>query len=239
MTRRKTLGALAAVTLALTLAACGTDDATAPGADETAPTTEETAEPSDPEETETPEVNEPIGDPAEDGADSTESGESGDDAAIINPDEMDLDVREMTGGYDRRLLNVATGRHDGFDRLVITFDEGDAAGIGWWAGYVDEATDDGSGFPVDVAGDHIFMLRLAGFRMPEETDEPVTSGSGGGEWNTQNPIRPGGTFAEIWYRGWFEGNLNFFFGIDGNPAPEVTMFTQENPSRLVIDFATN
>ncbi|MCL2594915.1 MAG: hypothetical protein FWD83_05295, partial [Promicromonosporaceae bacterium] len=169
------------------------------------------AQPS-PDPTTTPELTPPA-ETDNGAADSTPQPAVGNTACVSRPngqtlptESNDICVQPMTGGFDRTLTNVRWGIHDGLDRIVIAFDEGDAAGLGWWAEFVTEARGDGSGLPIAVDGEYILSLRLAGFRMPEEGDE-LTSGSGGGNWDGR-PLNVGGSaLNQIVYVGWFEGNL--------------------------------
>ncbi|MCL1899398.1 MAG: hypothetical protein FWG11_02565 [Promicromonosporaceae bacterium] len=229
---RRTLAALGTTVLLATLVACDDGgEATAPTPDAPAAEPTESPEPDEGEaDVEQPE--EPADSPTEAPAEEEEPSEPATGGQWW---EGEILVRDATGLNTRRLDNVSTGRHEGFDRIVFNVDEGDGAGIGWWVGYVDAAYDDGSGLPVDVEGDFIFMVRLSGFRLPEDTDPPVTSGSGGGEWLT-GVMTPGGIINQVLLRGIFEGNVTFFLGINGDTPPEFSIYSLEDPARVVIDF---
>jgi hypothetical protein len=67
-------------------------------------------------------------------------------------------------GYGLGLVDVRTGRHDGFDRVVL-----ELAGqgtVGWRVAYTDDPRYQGSGNPVDVEGSAVLHVLLDGLGYP-------------------------------------------------------------------------
>ncbi len=114
---------------------------------------------------------------------------------------------------------------DGVDRLVL-----DLAGDGepgWVAEVVESAADDGTGDPVDIAGDQIVRLRLAGVAFPV-----------GGEPAGVEPqlLDVGGpALTQVAVRFWSEGNLNVFLGVTGHHEPQLAIALTHDPLRLTVD----
>lgn len=166
---------------------------------------------------------------ASDGADA-DTGESASDDTTAPPFTADTspDLAEPTG-TDTLLTvtDIRTGVHPGFDRVVFDLDGTGTGTPGWDVRYVPEAVDDGSGHPVDVAGDSILAVRISG------TAAPTDSGVPGAD---RTPIRPAGAEAveEIRYRSWFEGYSTAFVGIDGAERP-FRAFLLTDPVRVVLD----
>ncbi|MCL2594916.1 MAG: hypothetical protein FWD83_05300 [Promicromonosporaceae bacterium] len=145
---------------------------------------------------------------------------------IIAPGSRAL-YHQPEGANIRVITDIRVGAHDGFDRVV--FDLAGGANPGWFARFVDAAHDDGSGLPVDVPGQHILELRLAGMAFPEESDAIAYDGAA---------IGFGGTaLNSVIYRFWFEGYITVFIGIDGPTQPLVTITALDGPPRVMVDIA--
>src|SRR3954470_3968877 len=56
--------------------------------------------------------------------------------------------------------DIRVGTHDGFDRVV--FEVGGTGTPGWDVRYVDQASSQGSGEPIDVAGEAVLQVTLTG-----------------------------------------------------------------------------
>ncbi|ACZ32256.1 hypothetical protein Xcel_3256 [Xylanimonas cellulosilytica DSM 15894] len=116
---------------------------------------------------------------------------------------------------------------DGVDRLVL-----DLAGTGepgWGVEVVETASDDGSGFPVEVEGDQFVLLRLAGMEFPVDAEHA--------QIEPQLLDVDGAALAQVAVRFWSEGNLNVFLGVVGDGEPQVTAELHHDPLRLVVDVA--
>ncbi len=126
------------------------------------------------------------------------------------------------------LDRVAVGRHPGYDRVVFQFR---TEGLpGYRVEYVQPPlTEDGSGDPVDVAGNAFVVVRM----------EPASGfdvSSGEGELVYKGPKRlPGAAIVkEVVRTGDFEAVLSWAVGLEAKVPFRVT--TAASPSRLIVDF---
>lgn len=124
------------------------------------------------------------------------------------------------------VTDIRTGRHDGFDRVV--YELGGRGRPGWRVAYVDEALQDGSGFPVEVAGEAILEVQITGSTYPGD--------SGAEPYDGPDPVRaqPGGSVVEVRGALVFEGVTQSFIGVSEPGAP-FTVDVLTDPTRLVID----
>ena len=99
--------------------------------------------------------------------------------------------------------DIRLGRHDGFDRVV--FEVGGTGTPGWDVRYVDEASSQGSGDAVEVAGDAVLQVTLTGVGYPYAT---------GVEEYTGGPLTAAGTevVTEVVWDATFEGTSVAFVG---------------------------
>jgi len=120
------------------------------------------------------------------------------------------------------LVDVRVAAHDGFDRVVLEFEGGGAPG--WQVGYVDSASTDGKGDPIELDGDailqvsatHVMPNDMTGYYDgPREIDADLTS------------------IEEVFVDGSFEGYTTIYLGLDEQVPFRV--FTLTEPSRLVVD----
>ncbi|CAN5569509.1 hypothetical protein BH24ACT4_BH24ACT4_20260 [soil metagenome] len=150
---------------------------------------------------------------------STTTGDTGD---------LDPKSGEGAGSGTARLIDVRTGRHDGFDRIVLEF--ADEVRPGWSVEWVEgPITQSGSGNPVEVDGAAYLQIRA----------EPASGydlEAGAATFAADRVAGPGGgPVPEVVRAGGFEANLIWVAG-----AAERTPFTVStlgSPSRLVIDVA--
>jgi len=140
--------------------------------------------------------------------------------ADASPDTQDASADSMVTVRDIRI-----GRHDGFDRIV--FEVGGAGTPGWDVRYVDAATSQGSGDPVDVAGDAILCVSITGAGYPYDT--------GVEEFASSDPLTAAGTqvVKEVVFDATYEGTTVAFAGTTGS-AP-FRVFALQNPARVVVD----
>ncbi|WP_241385174.1 AMIN-like domain-containing (lipo)protein [Rhodococcus sp. CH91] len=126
------------------------------------------------------------------------------------------------------VVDIRTGRHDGFDRVV--YELGGEGMPGWRVGYVDEAIQDGSGNPVAVAGDAVLQVLIDGSAYPFD--------SGVEQYDGPNPVlaEPGGSVVEVNGSGVFEGVTQSFVGIAEAGTP-FSVYSLTGPTRVVIDVA--
>jgi hypothetical protein len=143
------------------------------------------------------------------------------------PGDTQPDTQEASADARVTVTQVRTGRQDGVDRVVL-----EVAGTGtpgWDVRYVDQATSQGSGKPVDVAGKAVLQVTLTGVGYPYDT--------GVEEWTGPNPLPGNGTQAvtEVAWDGTFEGTSVAFIGTTAQ-AP-FRVYALENPTRVVVEVA--
>lgn len=132
-----------------------------------------------------------------------------------------------TGSADARVVDVRTGRHACFDRLVLDV-EGDLRGH--FVRYVGQVRHDGSGEPVAVRG---------GARLLVTATAPVVP--------TDAWWRPDGglvdvtgyrTFRDLRFAGSFEGHTSVGLGVRARlPFRVLVLDGPGDGSRLVVDVA--
>lgn len=157
------------------------------------------------------------GETAEDGASDAPSF-SGDDGA---------DVADASGDARVTVSDIRVGRHDGFDRVVL--EVGGEGRPGWDVRYVDEASSQGSGDPVGVAGDAVLQLTLTGAGYPYDT--------GVEEFPMADRVSAPdtGVVTEVAFDGTYEGTSVAFVGVQTR-AP-FRVYLLEGPTRLVLEVA--
>ena len=109
------------------------------------------------------------------------------------------------------MSDIRVGRHDGFDRVVLEVGgDGDArAGTsGTWT----SASSQGSGDPVEVAGDAVLQVTLTGAGYPYDT--------GVEEFSAAGPLSAADTEAvtEVVFDATYEGTTVTFVGTHGAGA---------------------
>lgn len=133
--------------------------------------------------------------------------------------------------HDGRLTvtDIRIEDHDGFDRVV--YELGGTGVPGWKVHYTDEPTQDGSGYPVDVAGRSALEVRITGSAYP--FDSGVTPYEG--PYPVTNP--ESGAVTGVFRSVVFEGITQSFIGVDAD-RPGFSVNAESDPTRLVIDIAT-
>jgi hypothetical protein len=125
------------------------------------------------------------------------------------------------------VTDIRVGRHDGFDRVVF---EVDGTGTpGWDVRYVDEATSQGSGEPVDVDGEAILQVTLTGVGYPDDTGVDEYAGP------HRLSIPETETVTEVVLDSTFEGQTVAFVGTSSQ-AP-FRVYLLEGPTRVVLEVA--
>lgn len=129
---------------------------------------------------------------------------------------------EPAAGSFLTVVDVRTGEHDGYDRVVY---ELAGEGLpGWRVGYVDEAVEDPSGEVVDVDGDATLEVWVTGTGYPFDT----------GHEEFAEDLRPGaGDVEHVTRPLTFEGMTQSFVGLDEQRPFRVTLL--EDPVRVVVD----
>lgn len=150
----------------------------------------------------------------------------GSSAAPTFPADAEPDISEQSSGASVTVSDIRLGRHDGFDRVV--FEVGGEGTPGWDVRYVDEAASQGSGDPVEVAGDAILQVTLTGAGSPSDTGvEPYAGG----------PLSASDTevVTEVVPDSTYEGMTVVFVGTAARTPFRV--YALENPARVVVEVA--
>lgn len=134
-----------------------------------------------------------------------------------------------SGDAGLTVTNIRIGRQPGFDRVV--YDLGGKGTPGWIVQYADRAVQDGSGKPIDVAGTSILEVQILGSTYPFDSAVPAYAGPD----PATDPSAP--AIAGVYRTTVFEGTTQSFIGVHAD-RPGFTVSTLTNPTRLVIDVAT-
>lgn len=140
---------------------------------------------------------------------------------------------DSTGQRISLLTAVEAGRHEGFDRVVWTFD-GDVPA--YRVAYVERPiTEDGSGAPIEVRGDATLQIILTPASGTDLSGEDVRT-------VYEGPDRIDGSASgtavveEVVLTGDFEATLSWVIGLDRQAPFAVTELS--DPTRVVIDIAS-
>lgn len=129
--------------------------------------------------------------------------------------------------------NVRAGRHDCYDRLVIDMNGGPAPE--WYhVSYVPTVYQQGSGFPVPLAGG-AFLDVIVGSAAHDANYNPTYSPA-----NPMQAVDVAGfsTFRQVAFLGTFEGQTQFGMGVRARlPFRVFTLTGPGTTARLVIDVA--
>ena len=120
------------------------------------------------------------------------------------------------------LVDVRTGTHPGYDRVVLEFTGPGAPG--WTASYAASAVRQGKGDPITVAGGSILDIVVSGTAYPE-------GGTGGFPAGAQ--ASSGTVVKEVFNDGTFEGLTHVVIGTTGQQPFRV--YAAQNPPRVIID----
>jgi hypothetical protein len=157
--------------------------------------------------------------------DAVQDGGTGDEAPDF-PADAEPDTAEASADALVTVTDIRIGAHDGFDRVV--FEVGGAGTPGWDVRYVDAASSQGSGAPVDVVGDAILQVTLTGAGYPFDT---------GVEEYARGPLTSADTsvVGEVVWDATYEGTSVAFVGTTGELPFRV--YALADPTRLVVDVA--
>ena len=166
------------------------------------------------------------GDGEQSGATGPAEDDGGTDAPSF-PADTEPDTAEASADARVTVADIRTGRHDGFDRVV--FEVAGAGTPGWDVRYVDAAASQGSGEPVDVAGDAVLQVTVTGAGYPYDT--------GVEEYAGPDPLPGQGTatVTEVVFDATFEGTTVAFIGTRAQTPFRV--YPLEDPSRIVVEVA--
>lgn len=160
-----------------------------------------------------------------DGEDAGSAGEEAGSGVPAFDGDTRPDTREASADSLVTVTEVRTGRQDGYDRVV--FEVGGTGTPGWDVQYVDQAYSQGSGDPVEVAGDAVLQVTLTGAGYPYAT--------GVEEWVGPDPLPGNGTqtVTEVAWDATYEGTSMAFVGTTGE-AP-FRVYSLEGPTRVVVE----
>lgn len=207
--RRLATALLGAVALAALTAGCGTDGGDDPS--NAAATRRTSPAPSDDSR-------------GTDGP-SSEVPSGSSDGGPAFPTDTASQSAEPQGEWDLVLTGVRVGDHDGYDRIVMEF--AGTGAPGWSLGYVEDPVQEGSGDPIDLAGDAFLDIHASGTTYPMEGD-PTYEGP------RQFVPEAGGLVVDVRVGGTFEGYTQLTAGLAGEARPFRT-FALADPPRLVVD----
>lgn len=122
-------------------------------------------------------------------------------------------------------IEARVGGHGNYDRVVVEYDE-DEGELSWSASYEDEPIQDGSGLPVDMAGQTFLTVVVSGVRYPDEGE--ATEGINVTGLNQATVVED----VHVDYP--FEGMHMIFVGVDEEHPYRVQVFN--DPERIVIDI---
>ncbi|MGW4635039.1 AMIN-like domain-containing (lipo)protein [Nocardia sp. NPDC004415] len=127
------------------------------------------------------------------------------------------------------VTDIRIAHEAGFDRVVYTL--GGSGTPGWKVAYTDSAVQDGSGRPVEVAGESILEVRILGSAYPFDSVVPPYDGPD----PVTDPAAPAitGVYKSLVY----EGVTQSFIGI-GAGSPPFAVTALADPPRVVVDIAT-
>ncbi len=223
VTRRALLPVSAALTACLLLAGCGGGTAPASSSSTATSAPDSTQSSAGPTGTAGDEGG---GGDATGGADGDTAGDTG-TAAPPFPADTAADTAEASADALVTVTDIRTGRHDGFDRVVL--EVGGAGTPGWDVRYVDVASSQGRGDVVEVAGEAVLQVTVTGAGYPYDT--------GVEEYAGPDPLPGQGTanVTEVVFDATFEGTTVAFVGTRAE-AP-FRVYALQDPARVVVEVA--
>ena len=159
------------------------------------------------------------------GTGAAESSDEGGTDAPPFPADPEPDTADASADALVTVRDVRLGRQEGFDRVVF---EVDGTGTpGWDVRYVDAPASEGTGAPVEVAGDAVLQVSVTGTGYPFDT--------GVEEYSGPDPLSGGGTqvVTEVHFDGTYEGTTVAFVGT-ATEAP-FRVYLLQNPTRVVLE----
>jgi hypothetical protein len=155
-----------------------------------------------------------------------DTAEDGSSDAPPFPGDAEPDTAEQSSDAQGTVSDIRLGRHDGFDRVV--FEVGGSGMPGWDVRYVDRAVSQGSGDPVEVAGEAVLQVTLTGMGYPYDTG--VEEYAGG-------PLAADDTrvVTEVVFDATYEGTTAAFVGTAGRTPFRV--YALDSPARVVVEVA--
>jgi hypothetical protein len=143
------------------------------------------------------------------------------------PADAEADTAEASPDAQVTVSDIRIGRHDGFDRVVL--EVGGEGLPGWDVRYVDQASSQGKGDPVEVAGSAVLQVTLTGAGYPYDTGVEEHPG--------RTPLSAESTevVTEVVFDSTYEGTSVAFVGTTEQVPFRVYLL--EDPTRVVIEIA--
>lgn len=161
------------------------------------------------------------------GTSSTPTTEPADSTGVPPfPADTSPDTAEPSAPAGLTVTDVRIGRHEGFDRVVLEL--GGAGTPGWDVEYVDAATAEGSGKPIDLAGPAYLRVLLTGTSYPYETGLTEVP---------RGPVATAGAtvVSGAFYDATFEGQSLAYVGT--RTQKPFRVYALSNPTRVVVEVA--
>ena len=215
---KRTAAVLTALALSGSLAACGDD-----GTDELASSASTSTPSASPVPTLSPTAApEPSGTPT--AATAAPTPDEGGDF----PASPALSEQEPSGG-PLSVIAVRVAPQEGYDRVVFELAGTNPGQAGWRVEYVDQATAQGSGKPVELDGEAALSVVITGTGYPMDTGQEEVS---------DDPALPGGlaVVQDVDLGGVYEGQYQAYLGTSGEQPFRV--FRLGDPERVVVDVRT-
>ena len=151
-----------------------------------------------------------------------------DDGITAAPEPADVaaNTSEASPGASVTVSEIRFGVHDGFDRVVL--EVGGEGTPGWDVRYVEQASSQGSGEAVDVAGNAVLQVSLTGAGYPYDTG--VQEVPRGRAVSTAGA----GTVTDVVFDATFEGTTVAFVGT--NEQAPFRVYLLDAPTRLVLEI---
>ena len=173
----------------------------------------------------TPEVS------AEDtGTAAASEGDTADDAstgAPAFPGDAEPDTAEASSDAHITVSDIRIGRHDGFDRVVL--EVGGQGQPGWDVRYVGQASSQGKGEAVEVAGDAVLQVTLTGAGYSYNTGIEEVA------WGRRVSVEDTEAVTEVVFDATYEGTTVAFVGTRSE-AP-FRVYLLDAPTRVVLEVA--
>ncbi|SEO84370.1 AMIN-like domain-containing (lipo)protein [Trujillonella endophytica] len=218
-TRNRARGVLVVVLLLGGLVACGGDDdgdGDDSGADATPSSSAAAPSPTDAD--------------GDDGTGDDGGSDGGDGTGSPQPPfpaDTRPDTQDASGDALGNVTDIRIGRHEGYDRVVLEF-EGTGT-PGWDVRYTDQPARQGSGEPVDLAGEAALQVTVTGVGYPPDTGIVEYSG----------PPRLSAADTEVVTEVFFDGTFEGVTAVLAGTRAEVPfrVYLLEAPARIVIEVA--
>ena len=142
----------------------------------------------------------------------------------LGPFTCDLPIIENASVALANITDVRVGTHDGYDRVVLEFQQGTPELT------LDRAqppfTQDASGLPMEVEGSSFLRLTMRG--GSKQTDDNTSSYDGPTDLNPELPV-----LVDLIEGGDFERQSTWYLGLTSEACVRVLLL--EDPARVVID----